>query len=197
MDPRIVTFYTSSYVGYFQALCASAERFGLQVTGILVEPFASWQEAVCFKPNFVLECLYSFGEASGILWVDADATIEAQPNFSIFENIDIAATKFRWSKAHQVERLTGTMFFRRSDPVIAFVEDWVASTLKWKKLNRDTPEQNSLREVWDLPIHAHLRKLDLPMEWTFIEPEFRTMFLDKDCGNPVISHHQASRKLKV
>lgn len=162
-----------------------------------VEPFASWHEAVCFKPNFVLECLHSFSDSSGILWVDADATIEAQPDFSIFDNIDIAATKFRWSKSHQWERLTGTMFFRRSDPVIAFVEDWVASTSKWKKLNRDTPEQNSLREVWDLPIHAHLRNLDLPMEWTFIEPEFRTMFLDKGCGNPVISHHQASRKLKV
>jgi len=190
MKISITSFFTPNYRDQYDALHATATEFGLSVNGV-ERRFDTWADAVSWKPFHILQQLYSIGDGEGLLWTDADSRFRTIPDFRIFEAFDLAFAKFRWSKGHNWEYLSGTMFFRNTSTVRSMVEEWAASTEKYRRT--DTPEQNSLREVFDGVYKDKLRWLNLPIQYVFIEPDFRTLYPGVA---PVISHLQASRTNK-
>lgn len=192
MNVRPVTFYTPGpYADHALALKQSANALGEDVELFRIEGLTSWHHAVCSKPLFILQQLQACQE-DGVLWLDADARFRAKPDFSILENIDVAACLFQRNKNAPEEVLTGTLYFANNAHVKSFVEQWCINTRKWRSANQDTPEQHSLKET--LNSDETIRFLDLPKSWVYIEPDFQELYPDL---TPVISHLQASRTLRV
>ena len=195
--PRIVTFYTPGpYADEAEGLKASASALGLSVDARLMTPFASWQDAVCWKPSFILDRLCELEIGEGLLWVDADARFRQVPDWSILEGADYGFCKFQWTKGHPIESLTGCLYFRQLMKVHNFLADWIVATAHWQGVNRDTPEQKALLGTHnDAPrLGRKLRFRELPKTWLWIVPEFFNMYPNE---KPVIAHYQASRKWRT
>lgn len=188
MPPKIVTFYTPGrYAEHAADLQKSAAEFGLEVDAKEVL-FDDWTSCVSYKPSFLLYQLQALADGEGVLWLDADSRVRKAPDWGLLSTADFACCLFRWSPHHTLEMLTGTLFLRRTPAMLDFVKRWMEETPKWK--HTDTPEQNSLTEVWKLYKNS-VRFVDLPKSWTFIEPEFQNLFVDTV---PTFSHLQASRE---
>lgn len=194
---RIINFYTPGpYAEEAKELCESAWKLGLNIYAAEYAHLKCWQDAVCFKPQFILLQLESIMRSSGedgVLWVDADARFRSLPDWSIFETCDFSACHFQWTKGHPIELLTGTLFFRSNAKTLDFLYRWVALTHEW--YYHQTPEQMSLLHAYNsqLDTVTSLRFKELPKEMIFIEPEFREMYPNM---TPAISHYQASRRLR-
>lgn len=195
MSVLVTSYFSPEYVFDVQKLFESCRRFSIPHKIQDVQAFDSWQDGVAFKPAWIYEQLCEIPEGSGLLWTDADSEFVRKPDFSVFNAIDIACCQFQWSKNHTVEFLTGTFFARHIPRVLDFVKRWMLATPTWRKTCLDTPEQNSLRETYELQKnHPNaLRYLNLPKEWVWITPEFDTMYPNMA---PLIRHHQASRRVR-
>ena len=192
---KVVSYYSPEYLPYSYQLRESCHQFQVEWDVEAVPSFANWQDGVAYKPQFILEKLQSIPDGSGLLWVDADAKFVREPDFSIFNAVDLAVCQFQWSKNHPIEFLTGTLMLRSTPRVKDFVKRWMLATPTWRKANLDTPEQLSLKETYELQKdHPNaLRYLNLPVEWVWIEPEFNELYKGK-CK--IISHYQASRRVR-
>lgn len=184
---KIVAYYTNNYYyGKSIDLSHSLNKWGACYEIKKVTGPKTWQEAVSYKPRFVLDCL----EASScdlIGYTDADSRLlRAIPTGSITG--DVAYTPFKRSPHHPEETLTGTLFFRNTPEVKAFVQEWIEATPQWAGL--DTPEQLSLKQVLE---HTSLNIQRLGPEWCFIFDDMREMFPD---AQPIFEHYQASREYK-
>ena len=195
MAVLVTSFYSPDYVSDAMELARSCRRFNLESRILPMPMFDSWVDGVAHKPKFILDVLETIHDGSGLLWTDADSKFFREPDLSIFNAIDFAASLFQWSPAHAVEMLTGTLFFRKTPRVVDFVKRWTLATPTWRKANLDTPEQLSLKATWeeDRTAKHPLRFLELPREWVFIEPDFKEMY---PAMVPVVQHFQASRRVR-
>lgn len=184
---KAVSFYTNGF--YFRhalKLSESLVKHGVTYE-ILKQDAESWHDAVSRKPEFILKSLKATN-AEGLLWTDADSILERPiPDIA---PCDVGLVKWKRSPHHEEEILTGTMYFRNSEPVQALLEDWIDATPKYRHTN--TPEQDSLKEV----IQAYQSILNiqyLPVEWCFIFDDHREMYPD---AKAIFTHYQASRKFR-
>lgn len=196
--PLIFTFFTEgAYRRECEQLTQSAQALGLSVTAWSYNHLRSWHDAVCWKPQAILMALEGLPRFSdqGLLWVDADARFRAVPDWSLLSGAEFGGHHFRWSPGHAEELLTGVMYFGNSTRTADFVRRWIVATEEWRKRDKDTPEQKALMQVWGEECAGQnpLKFIELPSEWLWIEPEFATMYPDKQ---PVIAHTQASRRHK-
>ena len=154
----------------------------------------NWHKNVAQKPLIIKEILRTLHLNECLVFLDADATIEQYP--ILFDKIpdycDIAFHVLDWkawygSKQSTRELLTGTMFFRNNEKVLALCDKWYQKTIEnyeW--------EQKALQKIIN---SSNIVYYELPVEYTFIksrpgglEPLIKT--------DPVILHHQVSRDLK-
>lgn len=155
----------------------------------------SWYKNTSYKAKFIKEELEK--DYISVCWVDCDATIEKYP--SLFEELDssdydIAFHTLAWESWYgyvgnkEKELLTGTMWFKKNDKVLALCQEWfdVASkTQQW--------EQKVLASIigkYDLKIYP------LPVEYCYINTlpgGKKPLISDK---NVVIRHYQSSRIYK-
>ena len=150
-----------------------------------------WNRSVRSKPAFILERLRNLsGEFGGLLYVDADAKFLAVPNWSLFDKLDVGAHWFK-RRGENVEILTGTLFFRRSDVVETFVRRWIELTARVHEDSK-TPEQDSIKLVV-AEMCNDLRIGDFGPELCWVYDEFGHYHPKK---TPVIEHYQASRKYR-
>lgn len=187
--PLIVGYYTpDGYAQEAKRLRASLERFGLEHVLTPIANVASWSHAVMYKPTFLGEMLSAARKP--ILYVDADAEFMSVPDWGLLEHVDVGWHEFKRNRHAEMEFLTGTMYLAYTPEVQTFVADWAARTrdFAW----HSTPEQASLKAVW--PAHEKaLVKRVLPPSWTYIFDDFRECYSGVE---PVILHHQASRRLR-
>lgn len=185
---KIVAFYTNDfYYGKSIDLSHSLNAFGATYEIKKIQGPATWTEAVCYKPRFILDCLLS-STSDYIGYTDADSRLlRPIPRESITG--DVAYTPFQRSTHHEEEALTGTIFFKNTMEVRAFVLQWAEATEKYK--HSFTPEQHSLKEVM---AHSQLNFQKLGPEWCWIFDDFKEIY--PNAAPPIFEHYQASRQYK-
>ena len=198
MRVLVVSFFTrgNGYEAEAQKLRASLGELLIPGELTIYEPFASWDEAVRYKPTFILEKLMHHypDEYDGILWTDADSIFRSVPNWSKLQGVDLAWHRFKRGPHHEVEHLTGTMYFKTgSERVQEFVELWEHRTAMLRRI--DCPEQVALRDLWNNKAHTYrdLSWRDIGPEMVYIFDDFKEHYPNV---KPVIEHYQASRRLK-
>ena len=190
--PLVCCYYTTdAYIIEAARLRDSVDRLKLEAKFTPISNLASWSHAVMFKPEFIQTSLIN-ARGRNVLYVDADAEFKGVPDWSIFNGVDMSWHLFQRTRNHSNENLTGTMFFRNSVDVITFLNAWRMRTRDYAWSS--TPEQESLKDEWaDRKWKERLIFRDLPPELVFIFDDFKERYPKVE---PVILHHQASRRLR-
>lgn len=185
---KVVSFYTNDfYKAKADALAQSLGKFGVTYEITKVTGPATWREAVAYKPRFILDSLLS-SACDYLVYTDADSQLLQPIPFKELAG-DLAYHPFRRSPHHEEETLTGTMAFKNTMEVRAFLLDWIGATEKWK--TSDTPEQHSLAECLG---RTSLNVQRLGPEWCFIFDDMREIHPN---ASPIFEHYQASRQYKA
>ena len=179
----IVSYYTEEYKEVAMRLKASLERFGLDHDLQYVESYGSWQKNTGYKPKFI-RAMMAKHPGEKIVWIDADAVVNAPPVLFYRLNCDVAVHRYTRFSRGVGEVLSGTVFF---GPDAAFVVDaWIL-------------EQEANPEIWDQKNLARALNAvkctvkNLPPEYCYI---FDLSKRHYPGVVPVIEHFQASRQFK-
>lgn len=187
---KAIAFSTNDfYAKQSLRLEASLTKYGIPYEIRRLEHPGSWHKAVSMKPRFIRDMLAETS-LDGVLYLDADAEVVAPLPLSELDQCDVAYTEFKRSKSHPLECLTGTMFFRKSQGVLAFLDAWSERVPIWR--HSQTPEQGALMQTLIETNHG-LRLHDLGPVWTYIHDDFKELFPDV---KPLIMHYQASREYR-
>lgn len=187
---KAIGFTTNEYYRrQSERLEASLTKYGIPYQIERLEHPGSWHKAVSMKPAFIKRMLEET-TLDGVLYLDADAEVVAPLRTKELEYFgDIAFTKFRRSHDHDLEFLTGTMYFRRCPETLGLVDEWIDSVPLWE--HSQTPEQAALKHV--LAGHPTFKTYDLGPAWTYIHDDFKELYPDVQ---PLIMHYQASREYR-
>lgn len=161
-----------------------------------VENQGTWIKNVAQKPKVILEMLESIEDNKLLVFLDADTKINKYPVLfdQIPEEYDIGFHTLDWGTWYNrpenqtKELLTGTMFFRYNPLVKKLLTEWYTNAIlsnKW--------EQKVLENL--IVNFPNIKIFPIPLEYCYITsmPNGKPPFVKCD---PIISHYQASRKLK-
>lgn len=184
MKPVICSFFTKEYAELAERMRNSAQQFGYETDIIQIEKINdSWLDTMYWRAEFIKQMLEKHQDRD-IVWLDCDAVIERTPKlFECFEgDFGICIYDFRWKKQ---DHLGGTMYFANRERTKQFVDRWI-------HFNKTMPRQNITQYVIPHAVSASpgLIVINLPASYCQI------FDLMKECGDPVISHWQASRKFR-
>lgn len=184
------TFYTPTYGVYARkwedSLAALGRTLPYRAERL---PARGWDAAVRNKPAFIAGALARC-DRDWLCWVDADAIFRRVPELPA--DCDVSWHEFkRVPRQAQPDYLTGTLLFRDTEQVRAFVDDWARRTSKLG-VGAMEPEQVTLRDTWK-DWKGKLRWADLGPENVFIHDDFRKVYPDVE---PAIEHFQASRQMR-
>jgi len=193
----IVSFYTpGAYEKVMNShLRPSVEKWELKYHIEEVPDLGNWFLNTSYKGKFMLKCFEKFKE--DICFIDSDGIIEKYPEllFNMPENCDISAHMLDWqlywkgnAGSDHREFLSGTLFMRYNPEVIELVKDWIEQcdnapgTIEQKILGSLIKESTAVNFT------------DLPASYCAIINHSGT--IPEYIGEPVITHHQASRQFK-
>jgi hypothetical protein len=183
--PMVVSFYTlgTAYEAEAEGLRAGCESLGIACDVRGVAPRGSWEANCAMKAEFVRERWRE--HAVGVVWVDADARFARPPDLLRAGGFDFAVHRCDgWQFA------SGTVCFWPTPRAGALLDAWAdacaADPRRW--------DQVSLDLAWERTLPGGLRTLWLPQAYTKI---FDRPPQDPSGSDPVITHHQASRRLKA
>lgn len=169
---------------------ASAEKHGIKNTIQSVPKFKTWGQAVAAKPAILRQIFNQFPEYDGYLAVDVDARFRGKPNADRYAQTGFACHTWKRTPRHEVEYLTGTMWFLNCNTTMDFLDCWAEESKPLAHM--DCPEQQALRKIIDdwRPI---ITVDQLPVEWCYIFDDHAKMYPDK---SPLIVHYQKSRQYR-
>lgn len=181
---KVIAFYTigTPYAEVVKELEASLQALGLDYDIQGYYNRGSWVANCAIKPEFIKAMLIAHPDQD-LLYVDADAMIRKIPDFSAYEDDNIAV-HYLTHRTGTLELLSGTIYLRNCTDTRKLVQAW----LDHQQSNPTVWDQKTLQQVVDT---GDYRVGILPPEYTKI--------FDKDmCPGvePVIEHYQASRKYK-
>ena len=191
----LISYYTTgtSYEKEIQKLINSLGNHEIDYCIFGKPPLGSWRKNLDHKSAVIRDALKMF-PGKDIVFVDSDAIVEKYP--VIFDELsndglyDIAAAFHKYNGSVGIgSLLSGTLWLRNNDITQAIVSGWHRIGLK----NNDVRHQHCLRLAIDeIMMGGNLFFVyRLPTAYTYI--------FDYNYGkkiNPVITHYQASRKLK-
>jgi hypothetical protein len=189
--PIIVSYYTPGlYEDEAKKLVRSCRRFNMERDVQIVEDLGSWQANTHRKAAFILAMLDKH-PGRGVLFVDADAELQAQPweLENIREDVGLCWRDYSvfpsGARSAGRELLSGTAYFSQSGESHDLLKMWIreneANPAEWEQRNL---ERVVTRGGWDGTIK------EFPPQYCQI---FDSM---KSAGQPVIEHYQASRRSK-
>ncbi len=176
-------------------LLPSLKKWDLKYDIISIEDKGSWSLNTGYKSQFIKEMLLKYKET--VCFIDADATIEKYPEllFKIPDEYDIAIHLLDWQLMwrgikgqEQRELLSGTMVVKYKENTLKLLNEWIQrveieKAVKEQKVLEKIILNNPRYNVFDLPAsYCAIKKYDGSI------PEY--------IGEPVIIHHQISRKYK-
>jgi hypothetical protein len=172
-----------------EGLIPSLQKFNISYDIVYPSDKGSWLENEKLKPTIIKEMLLK--HKCSLTYVDADATIERYPELlDQLQDYDIGAHYFDWYKfwrnkegMDKREILGGTLYFNYNEKILAFVDEWIKMDMDdMQSLAIVLPKWYDRLKVYSLPIeYCAICKTDRVPTWII---------------NPVIVHHQASRKFK-
>jgi len=195
--PIYVSYYTknTAYEKVMNTfLLPSLKKFNLTYDIKGIDNLGNWNLNTSYKANFMLEMLEK--HKKDIVFLDSDATVMKYPN--LFEQIppmyDIALHFLDWYLMwrnkrgfHKRELLSGTMLFRYNSRVISMTKKYIEECQKTSQW-----EQRVLQRV--LNKDRKIKIYNLPPQYCAIIR--RDGKVPQFMQEPVILHHQVSRKLK-
>jgi len=172
---KIIAYHTNDDIYNNQIRRLKASAVGCDYYIQRIEPLHTWDEAVNYKPEFILKCLNCFD--CNLLYLDADAVIRSKPVLLDTIDCDLAVHHYPADKL-----FAGTLYLRNCPEVKQLVIDWIS---EMKKLgNVYLAEQTALDNVVS---KSSLRIHELPPQYALI---YDVM---KKHGPAIIEHFQASR----
>ncbi len=191
--PLVVSFYTlnTPYEKEVQYLIDSCKRFSIehQIEGI--SSSGSWEMNCAFKPLFLLKKLEELKRP--LLWVDADAVFMRAPFFLDVFSLDLGVRLYDCPNDHPSRVVSGTLFVNSTRRSMEIIRLWAADCLLMLK-------EKERKEVWDQDV---LRKILFQEKYKGVWgqlPNFYSVIIghpeDENYDDPVIAHHQASRRYK-
>lgn len=188
-------------------LIPSLKKWNLSYDIDYIENRGSWKANVLYKPLFIKKMLLKHKQS--IVSLDADASIEQYPylfktldccikpdinNPNIcYPAFDIGAHWLDWDSWYghangKKELLGGTLYFNYNDKVLNLIDKWI----KQHKSHNNLP-QRLLEQIIKKSININI--YELPLEYCYIAtlPNGKEPLIKL---NPVILHHQVSRKLR-
>jgi hypothetical protein len=192
--PIVVSYYTleTLYQLEVQNLIASCEHYQLETSIEGIPNQGSWEINCGYKPFFILKKLEEL--KAPVLWVDADAVFERLPEVLPEFEADLATyIDPGVDKNHKSKVRSGTVYVNYTPKALVLVNRWAQASLN-QLLNRNRTE-----EFWDqIALRNVLMGSDadtqaLPLEYVKIFDHAEDSRL---VSKPVITHYQASRRLK-
>jgi len=194
--PLIVSYYTKDtmYQLEVQNLIASCEQWGVEY---LVEPiasFGSWESNCCYKPFFLMQKLEQLKRP--LFWVDADAVLVRQPEFLDLFNLDFVVRSNAYlDDLHDSKVMSGSLFVNATAGGAQVLKLWGKACLA--AFSNPAREE----EIWDQIVLRQVLQAGvlgatigaLPVEYLAIVGYAEDEAVVR---NPVICHHQASRRFK-
>lgn len=185
---KVVAYYTNDfYYGKSIDLSHSLNKYGVSYEVSKIKGPATWQEAVSYKPRFILDSLVN-STCQQLIYTDADSKLLRPMPVDVLRG-ELAYVPFKRSPQHEEETLTGTLYFKNTMAVKAMILAWIEATAKYQ--HTFTPEQHGLREVLE---HCGLEVQRLGPEWCWIYDDFKELF--PNAPPPIFEHYQASREYK-
>ncbi|MBS0616168.1 MAG: hypothetical protein JSR58_06420 [Verrucomicrobia bacterium] len=194
--PLVVSFYTRGtlYQLEVQNLIDSCKKFNIEYDIEGIDSFGTWELNCAYKPYFLFSKLQKYRRP--LLWVDADAIFVQKPQIlDVFQGDLSAYMAPELTDDHRSKVRSGTVYVNATDKGAGLVRAWALECQK----EMTNPERTV--EFWDQMALARIIAREkgsadircLPLEYVkiFDHPEDARKVL-----NPVIAHHQASRRSK-
>lgn len=174
---KFISYYTPNYKEQADRLRNSLNELQLHYSIEDIDSLGSWDKNTHYKPIFILKHIVS---ADAVVWTDADSVVRENP--ILFDNLDcdIAFHRFKGK-----ELLSGTVYFRNTEPVIRLLMRWIAINTEKPEVFDQKNLDQAISETEDLKI------AELPPEYCFIFDLSRDYYGGR---KPIIEHFQASRK---
>ncbi len=179
---RIVSFHTDDeiYTAAAARLKASADRLSIPIHIETAPSRGSWERNCAFKAEFVRDQWRN--SDLPIVWLDADATLNADP--SLFAALD---ADFAIYKSGGWEFRGGTLYFGRSPAAAAILDRWI----KHCRNNPTQWDQVSLDYAW-----AEITR-EQPLRTVWLPENYCWRFYQEGRDKAVIIQWVASRQAKA
>ena len=191
MSYLIVAYYTCDniYTSCAKNFIKSAQKFNLPYMVTPIENRGSWLENTQFKPTFLKQQMEKL-KVDSLVYIDIDAEFIENPElFQILSdcpNTLVGAHNLdhkKFGRGDKFELLSGTLYLKNCKEIYDLIENWEKECAQ----NKGIWDQKALENVLN---KQKISYYPLPEEYCVI---FDYM---KSVKNPVILHHQASRKVK-
>ncbi len=194
--PLVVSFYTQDtlYQMEVKNLIASCEQWGLEHHIEPIQSFGSWELNCAFKPFFLYSKLQEFQRP--LFWVDADGVFVKRPEYLKEFEADFSCRINRGlPDTHPSKVMSGSLFINATPGAERILKLWA------KECYDKMSDPERVEEVWDQALlrdviarNQHGAKImALPPSYTAIVDH---PIDSEEIGEPVIAHHQASRRYK-
>lgn len=173
----VCCFHTGGpYAAEAERLAASLDKLNLPYRIDEVPSRGSWDRNILITPEYIRDVMAETG--GPVLYVDADAEFHSVPEFET--GYDVALHYLNGK-----ELLGGTMWLANNETCRSLVDQWCSEVRvgEW--------EQKTLQRI--LSQRDDVRVNRLGPEYCFIYDTSRALYPGVD---PIIEHHQASRRLK-
>jgi predicted ABC-type ATPase len=188
---RIVSFYTKNtgYQKEVEKLQHSVKKNGHSIYTEGIESLGSWDLNTKHKPYLILNAMKKYPKEDYFLFLDADAIVNKKiPMEDISGDIAVCHKAIE-SKKQKGWLLSGTVFIKNNEKMKRIMNEWI-------KINKKQPKTYDQATLY-IVLKNNFEELDiqrLPLRYCKIN--------GSKCGthqrikDPIISHNQASRKLK-
>jgi len=181
-EPVFISFYTrdTPYEAMAARLRETLDAYGLEHRLVGVDSLGLWERNCAYKARFVRDQWRALGRP--VVWLDADATVEADPVVLRQCGADFAACKWEgW------ELCSGTLFFNATPAAGRLLDRWVlrceADPLLWDQMHLDAAWADIASEE--------------PLITQWLPTPYLHIFDHRTDKAPVIKHWQASREHKA
>lgn len=186
---KVICFYTSDneYRALAERLKSCLDRFEIEYEFEAIASLGAWEMNCAYKARFIRDRWASSDVP--VVWLDADATVEADPHLFRLITADFAMHKWdgRTSDDQGWEFCSGTLYFGKTELARSLLDQWVARC----EADPTLWDQIHLCSAWcDVSSIAPLKTVWLPR--SYLQIADAPLFSD-----PVIKHWQASRASKA
>jgi hypothetical protein len=192
MSIGLVSFSTPKYRDIYETHLKPTEKYWFgESLHLDYDGSRNWARNTQLKPKAILEALERWDSC---LYLDSDSRIsDSRVNgiASIASDNPIACMFLdheAWygNDSRIMEPLTGTIYFTRE--AVSFIEEWIAALINTQKTDGEV--------FRDLLISSRISAKQLGIEWAYITSLPRGGIGGLPCSDPIITHHQASRRFK-
>lgn len=173
----MISFFTQKYKEEAERLLSSIKNFDISYYIEEMEDLGSWEKNVNLKPRFIKDILETYEVP--VAYVDADAEIIRYPE--LFDKLDCDFAYWLCERRGGNVSAGGTLYF--TPEAIPFINRWIEVCDQYGANEQDA--------LW------HIIKEGFEIKTTLLPLAYCQIFDWKiKSENPIIIHHQASRRYR-